>query len=227
MRQWFWCGVFGEMYGGTTETRFANDVPDVLAWIDAGTNPGRSGFSVPGRTTAQSPHPQQRRLQGPLRARDEARGPRLPSGETIDLHTYVDDSVDVHHIFPKSWCERNGIPRGHADCIVNRTTIGARTNRRIGGRAPSSYLPRLENLEGIAADELDAILRSHDIDPMPLRADDFPAFFTARFERLLKQIEDATGKTVNRLADGSDNPYAADEAAGRHRRGGPTADGRW
>ena len=38
--------------------------------------------------------------------------------------------------------------------------------------------------------------------------DDFPAFFTARFERLLKQIEEATGKPVNRSADG-DNPYAA------------------
>ena len=58
------------------------------------------------------------------------------------------------------------------------------------------------------AEELDAILRSHDIDPLALRADDFPAFFTARFERLLKQIEEATGKPVNRSAEG-DNPFAA------------------
>ena len=26
LRQWFWCGVFGEMYGGANETRFANDL---------------------------------------------------------------------------------------------------------------------------------------------------------------------------------------------------------
>jgi hypothetical protein len=34
--RWFWCGVFGEVYGGTTETRFAKDIVDVLAWIDGG-----------------------------------------------------------------------------------------------------------------------------------------------------------------------------------------------
>ena len=31
--RWFWCGVFGEMYGSATETRFANDLSDVLPWI--------------------------------------------------------------------------------------------------------------------------------------------------------------------------------------------------
>ncbi len=36
--------------------------------------------------------------------------------------------------------------------------------------------------------------------------DDFQAFFTARFERLLKQIEEATGKPVNRSADGRTTP---------------------
>ena len=32
--QWFWCGVLGEMYGGATETRFANDLEDCIAWIE-------------------------------------------------------------------------------------------------------------------------------------------------------------------------------------------------
>jgi hypothetical protein len=39
-------------------------------------------------------------------------------------------------------------------------------------------------------DSLDDIVRSHDIDPVALRSDDFEAFFTARFERLLQQIQD-------------------------------------
>ena len=32
--QWFWCGVLGEMYGGATETRFANDLEDCIAWME-------------------------------------------------------------------------------------------------------------------------------------------------------------------------------------------------
>jgi hypothetical protein len=33
LRHWYWCGVFGELYSGTTETRFANDLQDVVTWI--------------------------------------------------------------------------------------------------------------------------------------------------------------------------------------------------
>src|SRR5690606_30787159 len=32
--RWYWCGVFGELYGSATETRFARDVPEVLAYIE-------------------------------------------------------------------------------------------------------------------------------------------------------------------------------------------------
>lgn len=27
------CGVFGELYGGSTGTRFSQDLPDVVDWI--------------------------------------------------------------------------------------------------------------------------------------------------------------------------------------------------
>ena len=36
LSQWFWCGVFGELCGGAIETRIANDVEDLLSWIDGG-----------------------------------------------------------------------------------------------------------------------------------------------------------------------------------------------
>ena len=29
----FWCGVFGELYGGAVETHSTKDLPEVLAWI--------------------------------------------------------------------------------------------------------------------------------------------------------------------------------------------------
>jgi len=34
LSQWFWCGVLGELYGGAVETRIANDLEDLLSWVD-------------------------------------------------------------------------------------------------------------------------------------------------------------------------------------------------
>ena len=31
---WYWCGVFGELYGGANETRYVNDVVGVMNWIE-------------------------------------------------------------------------------------------------------------------------------------------------------------------------------------------------
>lgn len=34
IKQWYWCGVFGELYGGANETRFVYDVVGVMNWIE-------------------------------------------------------------------------------------------------------------------------------------------------------------------------------------------------
>lgn len=209
LRQWYWCGVFGEMYGGATETRFANDLQDVVAWI---LHDGRTP-----RTVNDAQFQAERLLT--LRSRASAaykglyalqlqRGAEdFRTGKAIDVHSYFDDNIDIHHIFPKQWCKANGIRQEHADCVVNKTAIDAVTNRRIGGKAPSVYLGTIEAKEGLQDVELDAILRSHDIEPSHLRDDDFEAFFGARFERMVLQIEEAMGKAANRAPDNSDNPY--------------------
>jgi hypothetical protein len=33
IKQWYWCGVFGELYGSANETRYVNDVVGVMDWI--------------------------------------------------------------------------------------------------------------------------------------------------------------------------------------------------
>ncbi|NJL55459.1 hypothetical protein HC928_09920 [bacterium] len=37
--RWFWCGVFGELYGSAVETRFARDLPEVIVWLTGGPEP--------------------------------------------------------------------------------------------------------------------------------------------------------------------------------------------
>lgn len=215
LRRWYWCGVLGEMYGGSTETRFANDLQDVVEWVDGGREP---------RTVLESQFQAGRLLT--LRRRNSAaykgvyalqmkRGARdFRTGAPIDLHAYVDDAIDIHHVFPRAWYTAQGIDADLADSIVNKTAIDAHTNRRIGGSAPDLYLKRIQDRDGISAEDLDTILRSHDIDPLALRSNDFAGFVRDRFSRLIRQIEEVTGKDVNRAADGSDEPFAeVDESA--------------
>src|SRR5690606_41977639 len=54
--------------------------------------------------------------------------------------------------------------------------ISARTNRIIGGQAPSSYLESVQEEVGISPAQMDELLHSHAIDPGRLRDDDYFGF---------------------------------------------------
>jgi hypothetical protein len=123
-------------------------------------------------------------------------GQDFRTGEPIEAQTFFDDKIDIHHIFPEKWCKSADISAGTYNSVINKTAISARTNRQIGGHAPSSYLPAIERSAGIEAGRMDGILRSHCIEPQHLRADQFWDFYEARAKSLLKRIEAATGKTI-------------------------------
>jgi hypothetical protein len=78
--------------------------------------------------------------------------------------------------------------------------IAAKTNRSIGGSAPSIYLPRVQKNAGIDEPRLDDLLRTHLIPPASLRTDNFGAFFELRYQMLLERIAGAMGKTIIREA---------------------------
>ncbi len=204
--RWYWCGVFGELYGGSIETRFAKDLPEVLTWIDGGHEPD----TINDCNVAQS------RLTG-LQTRNSAAykglyallmrdgGRDFRTGEQIDTQLYFDDYIDIHHIFPQQWCQQNGIERRRYNSIINKIPISAKTNRMIGGKAPAIYLERLEKSAEISSARMDEILRSHCIDPDSLRANDFDTFFTKREQALLLKIEQVIGKPIARDLMGLDS----------------------
>lgn len=134
------------------------------------------------------------------------------SGKPVELMTVYANPLDIHHIFPKAWCEARGIPPQRYNSIINKTALSAESNRAIGGSAPSTYLARIEKRPGGSAEALDAILCTHLIDPALLRADDFDGFFADREARLAALASEAMGKAVI----GSDVPQEgiADDALG-------------
>lgn len=63
------------------------------------------------------------------------------TGQRAEDAEYFAESVDIHHIFPTAWCASEQIPPGRYNSIVNKTPLGSRTNRIIGGAVPSVSPP--------------------------------------------------------------------------------------
>ncbi len=71
----------------------------------------------------------------------------------------------------------------------------------IGGSAPSQYLTKIQEDQGLSSEQLDEILMTHLINPVHLRNDDFDAYFAERKDALSSLIETGMGKPVVRVQD--------------------------
>ncbi len=219
--QWYWCGVLGELYGSTTESRFARDVDQVPGWARAAV----TGEPAPTPETVQAAVFVESRLLS-LRTRLSAAYKGIYAlmmrrnvrdwqyDQPIDHANYFEQQIDIHHIFPRAWCDKVGIDPDQRESIVNKTPLAKKTNIMLSGDSPAEYLPRLAARTALEPDQIDELLRAHLIDPAALRAADFRAFFEARRATLLAMIEDAMGKTALRdlsPVDGAPAPIEAPE----------------
>ncbi len=210
--RWYWCGIFGELYGGATESRFARDIVEVPTWLDGGPEPvtvKEGVFRADRLLTMRTRLSAAYKGIHALLMREGAKDFR--SGQGYDLTVFFDEGVDIHHIFPQDWCESQKPPIDVKtyDTVINKTPLSYRTNRIIGGIAPSKYLAKFElgkkNADGLIEDPpiapavLDGYLTSHCISPPHLRADDFESFLTERRRALLTLIGNATGHLVNEV----------------------------
>ncbi|WP_115576647.1 GmrSD restriction endonuclease domain-containing protein [Xanthomonas campestris] len=198
LAQWFWCGVLGELYGGAVETRIANDVDELLSWIEHDGQPPRTiadaTFQIDRLASLTSRLSAAYKGINVLVLREGAQDlfwkSRIRDLEADEV------ALDIHHIFPRDWCEKQDIPRRRYDSIINKTPISYKANRMIGGSAPSSYLAALQAHKQVQLDNagMDALLASHRIPVAALRADDFDSFCDQRQQNLLALIEAAMGK---------------------------------
>ncbi|HEY9613747.1 hypothetical protein [Allocoleopsis sp.] len=108
----------------------------------------------------------------------------------LDETDWEENKLDIHHIFPKKWCESQGIAPARYNSILNKTPISYKANRMIGGQAPSAYLNQLQTHKAVQLDDanMDAILMTHCIDPAMLRQDDFEGFITSGGDNRLKRL---------------------------------------
>ena len=199
--QWYWNGVFGELYGSAVETRIARDFMEVPVWLKGGSEP-----STVSETMFRADRLKTMRMRlsaaykgvNALLMKEGAQDFR--SGQKFDHTVFFGENVDIHHIFPQEWCKKHRIKPAIYDSIINKTPLSYRTNRIIGGVAPSEYLAKLEHgnetTPPIDGNRLDSYLKSHLVNPSLLRGDSFETFMDDRQKQLLALIEQATGKVA-------------------------------
>lgn len=199
IKQWYWCGVFGEMYGGANESRFVIDVVGVMEWISDDTklpktiqdsyfNPLRL-LSLQSRSSAA--------YKGVMALVLKNHCQDFISGREMDFTVYKAESIDIHHIFPRDYCEKQGYDKTKWNSVINKTPITYATNREIGGVAPSVYLAKIESKGQVTTDVLNDYLVTHYIDVDSCRKDDFNKHIVKRAIKLLDAIEKATGRTIS------------------------------
>jgi uncharacterized protein DUF262 len=122
--QWYWNGVFGELYGSAAETRIARDFMEVPAWLKGGPEP-----STVSETMFRADRLKTMRMRlsaaykgvNALLMKEGAQD--LRTGQRFDHAVFFGENVDIHHIFPQDWCKKNGIKPNIFDSIINKTPL--------------------------------------------------------------------------------------------------------
>lgn len=193
INRWYWSSVFTERYAGAVESLIHKDFSDFIkAYNDSNYEPeaikeARQNIS---ENKAFS-------LRSISRINSIYRGIICLIAQNGAKDFCADDSIQFynlqdHHIFPVEFLRGqkdklgNQYDQPHINCIVNRTLIAEKTNKKIGKRSPSDYMEHL-----IPKDRRDEILKSHLISQEAIEAmlnDDFNAFIEAREKTLIEQI---------------------------------------
>ncbi|QPK80052.1 DUF262 domain-containing protein [Corynebacterium lizhenjunii] len=207
INRWFWSGVFGELYGGhDVAQRAARDVDEVVAWVLGETE-------VVPKTVRDATFAESRLLSatpdsGIFKALDAllmARGARdWRSGREFDRTTFSELSPGFYPVFPLAWCDQHGVDPILAQSVLNRTPMGKRTEVIVDDRSPQRYLPRVQSKSIMEDAEFDAVLASHELDPVHLHGGKAAEFFADRRRRFVGMVEHAMGKDVIRDVDGTD-----------------------
>jgi len=193
LEQWFWCGACTAFYTSWHESRASRDMLEVPDWLlgTSFTAPSTVREALFDSSFLQRTQRRHGAVYKSISALLRKNGAiDLATGEALSDVSFFDDPIECHHIFPSAYAKRLAIPSSKYNCLVNLTPLSQLSNKRIGGKAPSHYLQAFID-QGISRSRLNAILRSHLIEPETLWADDFDAFFAARTAALMQLVQQA------------------------------------
>lgn len=200
--QWFWCSVFSQAYENAPNSQAAKDFSELNKWMKGGEEPETVKSFHFDIDQLRGTGPMQRAVyRGIICLILRNRPIDFYENKKITAELLLDKKIDDHHIFPDAYLESKKVQKYQRDCIINRTLIDRKTNQRIGKRPPSEYLKDIE--KSIGQDVLNKVITTHLIaaDTKTLSKESFDDFIEHRLEILRKNIEEVTGKTIQK-ADG-------------------------
>ena len=190
IRRWYWCGVFSEAYRDGHLARFAKDIVQVIKWIKTDKTPEIiENVRLGAGKLIRAKKLQSALYKGMISIIFKNGATDFIAGKNIINYA---ESLEIHHIFPKKYCENNKLPKDKFDSIANKTLILKNTNRVIGNDSPSIYLERIEKKTGLSCAEVDKILELHFADAALCREDNFYAFVADRVKKIFNEIEQLT-----------------------------------
>lgn len=196
--RWYWCGVLGEMYGGSTESRFPRDVEQLIEWL-------RGTADALPDTIAEAAFLDDRLDSLTTRNSAAYKGiyALLIKQGAVDWYftdaplsaaRIAEHNVDVRQIFPKAWLEKHhGSSAAWANSIVNKTPLSLRAAKSMTG-SPPAYLKTLVLESGMRPEWFDDVLATHLIDSAALHSGDFDLFYESRAKQLRDLVMTAMGK---------------------------------
>ena len=187
------------MYGGANETRYANDMEDVVAAIRGEISQNRTinsaFFSATRLISLQTRNSAAYKGIMALVYREKWRD--FVQGTTIDIVKSMDEAPDIHHIFPEAYCIERGYKREKWNSIINKTPLLPESNRQIGGEAPSVYSKKVMRKAEIDESEYRIRIESHLVNYDYFIKDDFDSYIINRAKAILTVIEKAMGKNIS------------------------------
>lgn len=194
-KRWYWTTLLNESYGSRiTDQQMASDFSDLVKRLTGQNVQEDTVFSGRPFNSARLLTEKQKSLTIAVQALLAKENRPLDWITGRPMEGDRESEAELHHIFPRKWCNDNGIDEGQKESVANLTLIDLETNKIIGSKAPSVYLKDLQEKAGnITDEEMDKILESHLIPAKELRQNDFSAFHKERAENLKNMIASIIG----------------------------------
>jgi len=206
VRRWFVMSVLTGRYSGSPESTIDSDIRQIhLQGIEAfAANTIRGELSDAFWTSSLPQSLNTSAASSPYFRLFQAAQVKLNDrgflSRDITVRELIEVKSDVHHVFPKDYLKKKGLPRGQYNQVANFVVAQSEINIAIGNKEPQTYFTQLlDQCNGkskrygniTSPDELRENLRMNcipdGVDHMT--ADDYPDFLNARRMLMAQKIK--------------------------------------
>jgi hypothetical protein len=191
LRRWFWQAGFSERYRGAVEGILEQDLSAVDSLLKGDSGAMNVKVSLVENDILKRQFWKNSAFSKTFVVMLANNAPKnLTNGEAIDIRTALSsfNNKEFHHIFPKDFLKKLGVPAERRNAIANICMLSAAQNKCISNDPPSIYLTKSFN--NLSQDAY-MVFKSNLISSAPdsaWRMDSYELFLKQRGNAILKEI---------------------------------------